>query len=182
MLKRSHSGHIAVLLYRGGLIMRKVFILLLSAISFYLLLLQAAYAQNYGDAPSYQISVYSVSSRYIGVNYRPVFITNWHSSGLIQQVIDGWEYEITLTIKLTGENLVWKTPIGVTLIFPDIRRQTEIINKESMPLYSNNLYEFRFDVICSRKGWVMIQMSPLREWDELNIRNVDFRVSQVRIE
>lgn len=162
--------------------MRKVFTPLIYAASFCMLMLQAAYAQNYEPTTSYQISVYSVSSRYIGVNYRPIFISNETSSSIYQQVMDGWTYEITLTIKLTGENLVWKTPIGVTLIFPDISRQNEIINKESMPLYSNNLYEFRFDVVCRRKGWAMIQMSPLEEWDRRSSLNIDFRTSQVCIE
>lgn len=162
--------------------MRKVFIPLLYAVSFCRLMLQAAYAQNYEQTPLYQISVYSVSCRFVGDNYRILPMVSWSYPPIHYKEWDGWIYEIALTIKLTGENFVWKAPIGVIFIFPDVSRQTEIINKEAMPLYSNYLYEFRFDVICRRKGWAMIQMSPLEEWDKLNTRDVDFRISQVCLE
>ncbi|HEX2867045.1 MAG TPA: hypothetical protein VHO03_08375 [Ignavibacteriales bacterium] len=160
--------------------MRKVFIPV--AITFYLLLLQAGYAQNYEHTIPYQISVYSVTSRFVGNNYRILPIETRSYPPKIYKTEDGWTYEVSLIIKLTGENLVWKTPIGITLIFPDGSLQNVTINNEATPLYSNNHYEYRFTVVSRSIGWAMIQMYPLEKWDELNVRSVDFRTSEVCLE
>jgi hypothetical protein len=95
---------------------------------------------------------------------------------------DGWQYEIDLRIQLKGEDLVWKTPFGLTLIFPDGSRQNKILNNEAKPLYPNNLYKFSINVVCRRQGWTMIKMYPLEEWDKQNIFNVDFKTSEVCLE
>lgn len=145
-------------------------------------MLEATYAQNFDNQGPYEISVNSVEGQFVENNYGfSPSVTNSYPR-VNQNIMDGWKYEIILTIKLTGENLVWKTPFGLTLIFPDGSRYNEILNNESKPLYSNNLYEFRFNVICRRKGWAMIKMYPLEQWDKLNIRNVDFRTSEVCLE
>lgn len=133
--------------------MRKVFIPYLFVMIHYVLQLQVAHAQNYEHSGSYEISVHSVSARFAGIHYSFAPMGTRSYPEVHQKVSDGWIYEIVLKIKLSGEKLVWNTPFGVTLIFPDGSRQNVIINNESNPLYSNNLYEFRFNVNCRRKGW-----------------------------
>lgn len=139
--------------------MKKIFLIILVSPIF--ILSQEIYR---GD-----ILISDLSSECIDITYIRSYITRINPPEYSFK-IDKLVYEITLTIKLYGNEYYYSKALALTFETPDNEITTIIINQELYPMTVDENYEHVLNIQSRESGWVNVKIN---EWDvhSLEIKN-----------
>jgi|GEM_PF-4149749 len=121
---------------------------------------QSMHAQSAGDK---KITILNAESRFIDDDYIVVGVTHSIPPHPLKRK-DGYIYQITLSIGVSGDDFLWSRPLNCIFTFPDGNKVSKVINTEGYTLFSNEKHHFTIDLHCKMKGQVKIDISPYYEF------------------
>jgi hypothetical protein len=118
----------------------------------------------------HEIAVTFISAECVDTTYRISSVTRSYPPRY-SYVIDKFEYEIRITIKLSGNGIILDRPLALTCYFPPNGSKTIIVNQENYPLNTDEDYEYLMVIKTKEKGWSKITVSG---WDDYNLRTTQY--------
>lgn len=141
----------------------KIFLVAKSACLLFMILFSSRISIYSQSLSRPEIMVAFITAKCVDTTYTKVHTRERHYSDYY--IKDKLVYEVSITLKLSGEGFVYNRPIDLTCFLPGDLSVSTLLNIDGYELTPDKFHEYQFYAAVKTKGLAKI---VLKEWDPQN--------------